>query len=415
LTENSPWQPPAGPPPPPPGGPGSRPTPAPGANQPLYGERLPAGHASAGQTPGWQPPPKPGLIPLRPLGFGTLLGASFQVLRRNPRPTFGIALLLNGIVTLLLVGVIGGVAAFAFGRVGSATQESADEVTAGAVGAVVLASLIPLALSVLVGAVLQGIISLEVSRATIGEKLTTRGLWRLARGRIGALIGWSAIVTGAVIVAIVVLALLITLIVSFGGTAGVVIGVILGVLAALGAVVLWFWLATRLSLIPSVLMLERLTLRAAIARSWSLTTGYFWKTLGTQLLVNVIVQTAAQVVSFPVSMVLGIGTALLSPNGELGEDVWLLVVSYLITTIIALVFGAIATVTVSAVTALIYIDIRMRKEGLDLELMRFVEARQTGEAGAGNPYLPAGAAVASAPRTPSGDQPAGAPNDSPWA
>jgi hypothetical protein len=406
LTDNSQWQPPAGPPPAPPAGFGDDQ----GRNQPLYGERGPIG-----QVPGWLPPPKPGLIPLRPLSFGTLLGASFQVLRRNPRPTFGIALLLNGLVTLLLAGALGGVAFFAFGRVSNATQDSAADIEAGAVGALVLASLIPLALSVLVGAVLQGLISLEVSRATIGEKLTTRGLWRLARGRMGALIGWSAIVTGAVVAAIVVLALIITLIVAFGGTAGIVIGIVLGVLAGLGAVVVWFWLATRLSLIPSVLMLERLTLRAAIARSWSLTIGYFWKTLGTQLLINVIVQTAAQVVTLPVSMLLGLGTALLSPNGEIGEDFWFLALTYIITASIGLVFGAIATVTVSAATALIYIDIRMRKEGLDLDLMRFVEARQTGDAGVGNPYLPEGAAVASAPRQPSSERPGVAPNDSPWA
>ena len=32
----------------------------------------------------WTPPPKPGLLPLRPMGFGTLLWAPFRTLRRNP-------------------------------------------------------------------------------------------------------------------------------------------------------------------------------------------------------------------------------------------------------------------------------------------------------------------------------------------
>jgi hypothetical protein len=41
------------------------------------------------------------------------------------------------------------------------------------------------------------------------------------------------------------------------------------------------------------------------------------------------------------------------------------------------------------VTALIYIDLRMRKEGLDLQLMRFVDARQAGNADVPDPYLPA--------------------------
>jgi hypothetical protein len=48
---------------------------------------------------------------------------------------------------------------------------------------------------------------------------------------------------------------------------------------------------------------------------------------------------------------------------------------------------AIGLVLQSATASLLYIDLRMRKEGLDLELSRFVEARQTG-AEVADPYLP---------------------------
>jgi hypothetical protein len=187
VTEHNGWLPPGGtptggtPPVPPPASPPAPPQP-PVAGYTPFASPAPAPTGSAPGT-GWTPPPKPGLIPLRPLGFGTLLGASFQVIRRNPRPTFGIALLLNGLVTVLFVGVIGGVAALAFGRLSNASQQNTDDIAAGSVAAVALASLIPIALSVLVGAILQGIISLEVSRGTIGEKLTVRGLWRCSRPR----------------------------------------------------------------------------------------------------------------------------------------------------------------------------------------------------------------------------------------
>jgi len=382
VSQRAPFAPPASPYAPPAGSPAGAPSAPPAAGQ--YGQ--PAPH-----QPGWTPPPKPGLIPLRPLGFGTLLGASFQVIRRNPRPTFGISLLLNGLVIVLFIGVIGGVTAIAFGRAASATSADADDIEAGAVGAILLSALIPVALSLLVTAVLQGIISLEVSRATIGEKLTVRGLWRLARGRVGALIGWSAIVAAAVLVAIVVLATIVTLLIVFGGDAGLVAGIILGIVAGLGAAVLWAWLATKLSLVPSVLMLERLPLRRAVARSWRLTSGYsyFWKTLGTQLLVYVIVQVAAQVVATPVSILAAVGGATINPNGDMTASFVLIAVSYVLTGIVSLVFAALAAVAQSAVAALIYIDIRMRKEGLDLDLTRFVEARQTGDIGVANPYLTA--------------------------
>jgi len=353
----------------------------------------PAQYGQKGQPtqppPGWTPPPKPGLIPLRPLGFGTLLGASFQLIRRNPRPTFGISLLLNGLIYLLFIVVVGGVAALVIARAVSATSADSDEVGAGAVAALVLSALIPVALSVLVTAVLQGIISLEVSRATIGEKLTVRGLWRLARGRIGALVGWSAIVLLVVLVGVGVIAVVIALIIAFGGDAGLVTGIILSILAFLAIAVLYAWLATKLSLVPSALMLERLPLRRAVARSWRLTTGYgyFWKALGAQVLVAVIVQTASQVVAVPISVLVAVGGAMINPNSDMTAGFVVIGAGYLLSGIVGLVFGALAAVAQSAVAALIYIDYRMRKEGLDLDLTRFVEARQVGDIGVTNPYL----------------------------
>src|SRR4051812_10643311 len=74
----------------------------------------PFGAAPSQQTPPsapptWTPPPKPGLIPLRPLDLGAILGASFRVLRRNPKATYGTSLIIFGvmsIVTTLIVGFV---------------------------------------------------------------------------------------------------------------------------------------------------------------------------------------------------------------------------------------------------------------------------------------------------------------------
>ena len=53
-----------------------------------------------------------------------------------------------------------------------------------------------------------------------------------------------------------------------------------------------------------------------------------------------------------------------------------------------LIVGAVASVVQSATTALIYIDLRMRKEGLDLELVQFVESAQSGRNIVPDPYQP---------------------------
>lgn len=373
MTDNTPWQSPAGAAPAAPQSPYAEP-----AAVPLYGA----------PQPGWTPPPKPGLIPLRPLTLGTLLGAAFQVMRRNPRPTFGFALLVTGIIYLIGFGLVGVVAFFAFSRVQFATgQDDADAIAAGSFGLIALSALVPLALAVVGSAILQGIVSLEVARGAVGEKLRLPGLWRAAKGRLAALVGWSGIIAGAVTLAIVIVGVAIALLIALGGVAGAVVGVLLGILFAGVAVAASVWLGTKLALVPSALMLERLPLRAAIMRSWTLTHGVFWKTFGTLLLVYFIIQIATSIISAPLQIVVTFASTLLNPNGDMTGALVGVGVVYVLTIVFALVFGAIGSVVQSSTPALIYLDIRMRKEGLDLDLSRFVEARQAGDTSVPDPFL----------------------------
>jgi hypothetical protein len=351
-----------------------------------------SGYAAAGQHgaplggPTWTPPPKPGLIPLRPLGLGTVLSASFQVLRRNPKPTFGVALLIQGVITIISILVVGLVAVFAFGRVASATTEDQEALFAGAVATVLLSAIVPILLSLIAVALLQGIIVLEVARGTLGEKLRLSGLWKLARGRIWALVGWVMAVTGIVVVGIGILVGIVVLVVATGGQAGIAVGVLLGIVVLLGVIALWVWLGTKLSLVPSGIMLERLTIRASVLRSWTLTNGFFWRTFGIQLLVSVILNVAAQVITTPFSLIFGIAGGLFAPTAEPAAMFTAMTVSYVVLLMVTAIVSAIASVVQSATTALLYLDLRMRKEGLDLQLQRFVEERAGGEAGAVNPY-----------------------------
>jgi hypothetical protein len=335
----------------------------------------------------WTPPPKPGLIPLRPLSLGTMLGASFQVMRRNPRPTFGLALLISSALFVALVIVAGGFLLLALGRIESASEADQGSIIAGSFLGGGLTLLIPLAGSIVVSAIFQGLISLEVARGTLGEKLNTRGLLRMARGRIGALIGWSAAIIGAITVVLGIVVLVVTLLIAFGDTVGTVIGVVIAILFSLVFAVAAVWLGTKLSLVPSVLLIERVPLRRAIARSWTLTNRSFWKTLGIQLLISVIISTASQVISFPISMAGSLILSFLAPTGDPSASIWGIVILYLVTAGVSLVVGAIGTVMQSATATLIYLDLRMRREGLDLELMRFVEARGSGDTSVPDPYL----------------------------
>ena len=354
----------------------------------------PAGAAAPvapGGAPGWTPPPKPGLIPLRPLTLGDILGGSFRVLRRNPKATFGASLVLQAVVTVVTIVVVGLVTWSVLSRVDFSNAEDAETIANGAPFLIGLSALVPVVLSVVVGALLQGIVVLEVSRAALGEKQNAGQLFRRFRGRIGALIGWSVIITGVVLVAVGILAGLIVLFVVTLGTVGIVLAVLLGLLGLAAGAVLYFWLGTKLSLVPSAIVLERLSIRAAVRRSWTLTGGFFWRTLGIELLVAVILNVATQIASVPLSFLSPLITGLIDPNGQGGPTTIAIAIGIgVLGLVLALVVGAIVAVVQAASTALIYIDLRIRTEGLDLELARFVEARQSGTE-LPDPFLPAAA------------------------
>lgn len=364
---------------------------------------------------GWAPPPKPGLIPLRPLGFGTLLSAPFQVLRRNPKAAFGSGLIIQGLSLLLSAALTGLIMWIAFSRLAFSEASDRDTMTAGSVASIVLSVLVPLALSLIGTALLQGVIVLEVARGTLGERLRLGSLWRLARGRLVLLVGWVLLVGAGILVAVLaVTAVVWALVVN--GPAMLVIGILVAVFGGLAMVAGFIWLGTKLSLVPSSIVLERLGIAAAIARSWSLTNGFFWRTFAIQALIALILQVVTQIVVTPLTLVFGFSTALLDPNGQ-GDGVVAGVILYGVIVLVTLVIGAIAAVVQAAATALIYIDLRMRKEGLDLQLTRFVEARESG-AELPDPYLPPSSAPPESRQAGSqqaGFGPSASGNGSDWA
>ena len=351
----------------------------PAYGQPAYGQPTyaPPGTYPPGTPGGWAPPPKPGLLPLRPLGFGTLMWAPFRALRRNAAPTFGSGLVVQ------LVSVVASAAVFVpffvimLSRIEGASAEDVDAIASGAVGGLLLLTLIPIGISLVASAFLQGIMVVDVASGTIGDKLGFGALWKRAAKRIGPLIGWTLLLALALIVVVAFLALIVVLAASVS-TTGLVVGIVVALVLGLGLAVLGAWVGVKLSLVPSVIVLEEAGIRQAVVRSWRLTDGYFWRTFGVLLLVGLILNIAAQVVVQPVSLVGALIALVIDPTGT-GAYLTVTIVTTVITTVLSLLIGAITAVVQAALIAVIYIDLRMRKEGLDLELQRYVERRQAGD------------------------------------
>lgn len=335
----------------------------------------------------WAPPPRPGLIPLRPLDFGTIFGTTFRVLRRNPRPVFGVGVGLTTLVTFIAGGVTTVVSLIGIDRITRAAPEDAEAIGLGTIALILVSALLTAALSVVVGAILQGVIAIEVSSAALGERLTFRQMWARGKGRWGALIGWSLLLTGALIAAIVIIVAIVIGMVAVGDVAGIVGGVIVGLVGGIGMTVLAAWLWTKLVFVSHAVMLERLPLREAISRSWSLMRGRFWRSFGILLLMNVVVQTAASIVTAPISLAAGFASVLINPTGDIATDSSMLIGLNLLSLVIGAIVGAVGAVLLAAAATLLYVDARMRDEGLDLDLQRAVESRAHGVE-TPDPFLP---------------------------
>lgn len=335
--------------------------------------------------PAWTPASRPGIIPLHPLTFGTILGRSFAALRQNPRVLLGFALCVQAVAYLLVILAVGGVAIASFTRLDT-LQPGTDDyqaVMAGSIAVTIVVGVVMGLAAVAFGVIVQGVVVTEVAHAAVAEKLTLRALWQQVKPVTGRLIGYAFLVLLALVAAFGVAGVLL-----FGlGAVALPAAVGLGVLAFLAAIPLVWWLMVKLLLVPSAIILERATIRQALGRSWRLTRGRFWPILGVLVLLNLIFAGIAQVVSIPFSFLSAAGSTIIAPTGDpqVGGII-AIIATGLLSQAVVLLIQAVAVIVQSTATALFYIDCRMRHEGLDLDLLAYVEKRDAGATGLADPY-----------------------------
>jgi hypothetical protein len=329
------------------------------------------------------------VIPLRPLGVGEVLDGAISTIRSQPKIMLGLSALVAVATQLVTVPLtwllLHDSADIAFGIDEPTDPGEQLAFTASALSAAGVQLVVTLVATLL----LTGILTVVVSRAVLGQRIGAGAAWAQARPRLPALLAVTLLVF-AIVLGVVVLALGpgVALAVAGAPPVAVVLAFVVGVpLAAALAVYLY----VAFALAPAAIVLERQAVVASLRRSRELVRGAWWRTFGILLLVNVIAQFLAGILSVPFTVLTFVVSFL---TGD-GLNVYA-ILPLMVTSLGTIVAAAVTWPFTAVATALLYVDRRIRREALDLELARAAGVPHAAAAPAG-PGRPAGPAPGPAP------------------
>ncbi len=303
-------------------------------------------------------------VNLVPLSLGELLDKTFSYFRKYFWLFAGIMVLPQAInvgINIIIQVYLSGIAPPHSAPSPQAAAQSAVYALRG--GLLFLASLIP---HYIVYAMALGATTYALSEVYLGRTTTIRSsyqvvfsrLWRLLK-LISSILFRSLgifMLAGSLLVIVVAgVALMpksmawVTIIVGIAAFLGLIIG---GILAVIFLV--------RYSVAVPALVLEKLSARQALKRSVALTQGYLWRLLVVAILmtlINIILVSLCQLPFFIASLLVTVKGA--------QPGLWLTIPSLLVGGV-----GGAATAPLLMISfAIAYYDLRVRKEGFDLQLM----------------------------------------------
>jgi hypothetical protein len=313
----------------------------------LGAEPLPVAHKP------WTPPVlQPGVIPLRPLGIGELFDGAIRAIRFNPQVMFG----LSAMVVAVSVTATTFISVYAANLIGPGLVGEAGDLFGADSGSMTTLSITQygmILIIVFVAPLLTGLLIVSVSKAVIGQKVSMGEV--MGSRRVWWVLGFTLLMGAA---ALLVMGAVVALVVWLAALSLVPPAVALAVVAALAIIVVASWITVRTLLVTPALMLEGGQFWPTVTRAWRLTRGSFWRLLGVYVLMQVIVQLALKILAAP-------GMLVSATLAEINITVSLVanaVTSTLVYTVVTAFFASFV--------ALLYVDVRMRREGLDLELSR---------------------------------------------
>jgi hypothetical protein len=307
------------------------------------------------------PAHQPGVVALRPLRLGDFFDGAFKTIRRNPAAMVGLAAVVTTVflvVPFVLTLVLAWTGDLTTGLLSEPDAGNGAEISALDGGTAM--SLLGTLFGALATVVLNGMLVHVVAQAVLGRRTVPGQAWAVTRGRLLGLVGLT-------VLNLVLVVLLLGIPVAAGVLAGLgggwAVGLLVGVPLFLAGVAALAFVQVRYFLLAApALVLERTGVLASVRRAGRLSHRQFWRLLGVMLLTTLVVGVVSQVVAVPLGL-LGLAGPLLLPGT--GGALVLVFSSYLSQVVV----GAVTTPFTSAVVALQYVDQRIRKEGLDVQLI----------------------------------------------
>ena len=302
---------------------------------------------------------------LRPMTVGDILDQSFSIYRRNFITLVGIVAVVH--VPLLVLQIAGGLlfGAQLTNRTGASAFNQTQSIAT-------LAGIVIFGLSVLVAGIASifesSALSVVVSERLLGNSVNLRQAYGRALRHWRALLVMIFIVGGAVIflMLVIFIPMAVLLVVAgalFGATgsgsyAGALIPALVTCMICVALPIVFigsYGVSVRLLFAPQAIVLENMGGIDGLRRSWRLVRGSFWRVLGITLVISVLVAIIGQGPAYVIAI-----AASLLPSPVLGLVVNATAQSLVNVVVLPLQFAAFT---------LLYYDLRIRKEGFDLQLM----------------------------------------------
>jgi hypothetical protein len=312
--------------------------------------------------------------PLRPWLPADLLDNAARTISENKAIMLGLPVLAG----IALAAVQAGLTQLTVpGGIGALFGEDDPLEQAGA--ALLLMYGVQLVLFAVVSSMLAGIIALAAVRSQLGRRLGPRELLRLVRPALPALAAVGLLQSLSFVVLLAGWGLSVFGI-GLGADAAIssdAAGLVSVVLILVGAVLVIIF-GIRLVLAGTVVLMEgkhapdiglyvpaRVGVFGSLKRSWYLVKGRFWRVFGVLLFGGVVVNIVSYALQFGVTtLVLTLGSWVDSSGGDAALIVGIAVAAAAGVATVATLIASLAFM--SAVQALIYLDLRVRREGLDL-------------------------------------------------